>query len=228
MHPNWYTYVDTLCSGVDYYRPVVMLATNGKWLGTDDDEHKIRSLCDKHSNFVVQVTAVKGIYKDYDKTVRNYHSFKGMLINPEQIVLASQIEAMVSLGRANNDKQCSKLAEGNNRKMMSCFTAALVNAQTKDYEETIRILEDKSKFCHPLVDWKGGVHWSESWLCPAFYTIPGHLLLDLPMYKCIAEAAHAWRPCGACPDYQKLLKNNYPLYVLAKHILGIPQILGEE
>ena len=76
-------------------------------------------------------------------------------------------------------------------------------------------MESRGKFCHPLVDWQGSLHWAESWLCPAF----AHVTED---NATIAEKAHTWRPCGLCAGYRKLLANNEPKYLLAKLILGVP------
>lgn len=96
-----------------------------------------------------------------------------------------------------------------------------MSAQT-DFKTATCVLEENNRFCKPFIDWEGGIHWSESHLCPEFFKIPPHLTMDDAMFDQIAEAAHAWRPCGKCADYKKLLNNNGPKYILAKKNLGIP------
>ena len=127
---------------------------------------------------------------------------------------------MRSLGRAASNPDCLEVARKDKTTTTSCVAGALVSAQT-DFKTAVGALESRGNLCRPIVDWEGGIHWSESHLCPEFFKLPSHLAMDDAMFDQIAEAAHAWRPCGKCADYKKLINNNYPKYVIAKTILGI-------
>lgn len=233
MHPRWF---DMCCLAFEYV-PMVILATNGNWLLWDNwdkkyepskvDIHKKRydlivKLLTKFKQFYVQVTSIPEFYPHHSDIAIAWNKFQQQHRDLDsKLLYADTIEAMASLGRAATNEECLELAR-ENRRATSCFSGALVSAQT-DLKDAISALESHASLCHPLIDWQGGMHWSESWLCPSFFTIPDHLLLDAAMVDQISESAHAWRPCGKCADYQKLLNNDYPKYVLAKHILGIPQ-----
>lgn len=136
----------------------------------------------------------------------------------------------LSLGRACDDPALVCLAE-TAAGTTSCFSSALVAAQ-RPLREALAIMESRGKFCHPLVDWQGSLHWAESWLCPAFAhvteddaTIAEKAHTDIPRGPSgrVAKRAQCGvRPCGLCAGYRKLLANNEPKYLLTKLILGVP------
>lgn len=234
-HPDWENYLDLACNNADCQ--VVMFITNGKWLGTDKEDIVLDKLR-KHPLLFIQVTSDPRYYPDWSrKTIsERFHLFEekcgdelGMchvdsLLGSHgfsRVALIREINDLKALGRAAEVKTLRKVARACHS-TTSCAASALIAAQAKgDFISTISFLEKTMKWCRPLVDWRGGVHWSESWLCPSFFTIPSHLLLDEPMFLQISEAASAWRPCGKCEDYQKLLTKTDPKYVKAREILGI-------
>lgn len=234
-HPNWKNYLDLACNNVD--GQAVMFITNGKWLGTDKEDIILDKLR-KYPLLFIQVTSDPRYYPDWSrKTIpERFALFKekcgeelGMCHVDssigsnefERVALIREISDLKALGRAAEVKTLRKVARAC-QSTTSCAASALIAAQAKgDLVLTISLLEKTMKWCHPLVDWRGGVHWSESWLCPSFFTIPSHLLLDEPMFLQLSEAASAWRPCGKCEDYQKFLAKTDPKYVKAREILGI-------
>lgn len=229
LHPEWRTFVHKACAEI----PAVVLATNGNWLLKSPKDEPLffpvlRGMLTMHQNLLIQVSNVQKFYPKHNEIRSAFDEFKHQCEitiskkTADRLQFADEIEAIVSLGRAACDDECLKMAASNKRKMTSCSAAALVSAQT-DLPTTIKVLEGQLKLCHPLIDYAGRMHWSESCGCPYFFTIPEHLKVDDAMVNDICEAAHNWRPCGQCADYKKLLQNNYPKYVLVKHILGIPQ-----
>lgn len=234
-HPDWEKYVNLACNNSDMQ--VVMLITNGRWLGTNKEDVVLK-LLKKYPLFFVQVSNDPRYYPDWSrKTIpERFALFKekcgeelGMCHVDssigsnefERVALIREISDLKALGRAAEVKTLRKVAKSY-PSTTSCAASALIAAQAKgDLVLTISLLEKTMKWCRPLVDWRGGVHWSESWLCPSFFTIPSHLLLDEPMFLQLSEAASAWRPCGKCEDYQKFLAKTDPKYVKAREILGI-------
>ena len=223
-HPEWDQFVFALCARLEREPfSIVHLATNGKWLGDRTIEGKIVDLFEQFHNFYVQVTTIEDLYPNHEQTIEAYNAFIDSL--PEKWVgncsLTTELTTIVSLGRAATDPEYSQIAANNPRQMTSCFASTLTAAQT-NLVDAHRILEAKAKFCHPLVDWRGGVHWSESWLCPPFGTIPDNGDFDHFAFAELVRAAHSWRPCGKCADYQKLLNNHTSVYEAGKRMLGIP------
>jgi len=219
-HPSWAYYTDVACNCTHDCKQIVILVSNGKWLGTPNEKEMLR-LLSNYDNLYLQVTSVPDFYPNSGKIVDAFDKFYENL--PEEIKdrvdLTTKLTSIVTLGRASRCKMCIDTAKKDKSKMMSCFSSNFVAIQT-DFINAIRHLELNGLSCHPLVDWKGGLHWSESWLCPSFFTIPEHVLLDEPMFDQIAEAACNVLPCCKCADYEKLRTNNYPKYVLAKYIMG--------
>jgi organic radical activating enzyme len=230
LHPKWKWFVHKACE----VAPVsVILATNGNWLLKSPDDDLLffpvlRGMMAMHHNLTIQVTNVQGFYPKHSEIKDAFNRFKHQCeitidkSTADRLLFADKIEAMVSLGRAACDDECLKMASSNKNNTTSCFSSALVSAQV-DLPTTIAVLESRVKLCHPLIDYEGRMHWSESCGCPYFFKIPEHLKLDDAMYNDICESAHHWRPCGQCVDYNKLLCNPLPKYSKAREILGIQQ-----
>lgn len=211
-HPLWTHAVDYFASS-GFMR--VVLPTNGMWIGTPAEEEMV-NLLRTHKNIKLQVTSVPGLYRLHEQTVANVKQFKLRLRDAglkHRLDFESKIVSMVELGRACGHEPSRKAARDDCGKMMSCFSSVLVSAQTT-FKNAISVLESRGAFCHPLIDWKGNLHWSESWLCPSFASI------DEPFDE-IASKAHEWRPCGKCAGYGKLMASGELRHIIAKDILGI-------
>lgn len=191
-----------------------VLVTNGEWLGSEKENALISVLKDC-SNVSVQITSVKGLYRLHEETVKKVQTFKMRLRDmnlKQRLSFWTEKLNILALGRAAENVEIMKMSEEHGF-TMSCLTPALISAQLP-LEDAIGMLERKGKFCKPLVDWKGDIHWSESVLCPHF----GSVYDD---YSEIREKAFRWRPCGKCADYRKLLAKTDPAYMSAKKVLGI-------
>ena len=233
-HPDWDHYLDlALCD----MKQAVVLVTNGKWFGTKKEDAILKRL-EIHPFLFIQINNDPRYYPDWSASEipKLYERFMKRM-NDElcssidilltmngglsRVSLIREVNDIKALGRAATDKTLCEVARSCNS-TTSCASTALIAAQAHgDFKCAISAMEQHMNWCHPLVDWKGGMHWSESWLCPSFFTIPDHLLLDEPMFLQIAEAACAWRPCGKCEDYKKFLAKTDPKYVKAREILGI-------
>lgn len=210
LNPMWYDMLNLVASEF----MIATFVTNGEWLGTDKEE-KVLELVRKHKNIKIQITSIRGLYRLHDETLPKVERFKRIL-KDEKIkhVLKCDTDKlnMLALGRAGENEEILKQTY-ENPNTMSCLAAALVSAQLP-FKDAIHTLEMKGKFCHPLVDWQGKLHWSESTLCPHFAT------LDMKDEE-IWEKARTWRPCCKCEDTKKLMEKTDPKYVAARMILGI-------
>lgn len=185
--------------------PMVLVTTNGMWLDDDAKVKMMRRLCDRNSNLFLQVT---NIAKYYPKRI-NADRLKQMF--PKASLETNSLN-LLALGRAAQDPELVRESESS-LGTMSCFSSALVSAQLP-YHLAIANMESRGKFCHPLVDYRGDIHWSESCLCPSFAHVSD-------AFDDICRKAHAWRPCLQCHDAEKLRNNTSVKYQLAKEILGI-------
>ena len=181
----------------------VAIISNGDFISDPDKTAKMKELL-KRNNFSMQITSISGIYP-------RQVDLKALEALPHTVSHTEGIN-MLSLGRAATSPKYSEIAKTTNG-TTSCFATALTFAQLP-YVFALKNIEMRGKMCHPLIDWKGNLHISESWLCPSFANI-------FEDFTSIADKAHNWRPCGKCADYQKLLKKNDPQYLQAKQILGI-------
>lgn len=217
LHPKWRDYLEATAK----IGTQVLVATNGWWMA--DSEAVRDDMLDvlaAHRNVNLQVTCLRNLYKDHDAIAAARPAFAKMLkerglkhrmsfVDGDETAIVS----MKALGRALSHPRSRELAGRNTVSTTSCFPYALAARQV-GYVEAIQQLEMRGKFCHPLIDWCGNVHWSESWLCPSF----GNVTDD---FEKIAKGAVEFKPCGKCPDYAKLVAKNEPKYVLGKMLLGV-------
>jgi len=188
--------------------------TNGEWLGTEKED-VVLDILKKHTNLKVQITSIKGLYRLHEETVKKVDAFKQRLKDAKlkhALTFDRDKLFMVALGRATEHEDIMKQTL-EHMNSMSCFASALVSAQLP-FKAAIDTLEMKGKFCHPLVDWKGNIHWSESVLCPHFANLDEDI-------EVIWKKANEWRPCCKCADVKKLLANTDPKYIGARILLGI-------
>lgn len=188
------------------------IITNGEWI---HDRNKVKIIKDflairrfGHLITNVQISSFKGLYKNYNdiqKHKKTLLAIKGITIADEGIL------NMCSLGRAKNHEP-SKKAAAENPYHMSCFMFSQVKGQCKSLPEAVVRFEITQHFCSPMVDWKGNVHCSESWLCPSC----GHCT-DEDIEQKIMD----WKPCGGCADYQKMMKRDDTDMRMARLAIGI-------
>jgi len=212
LHPHFAEIMVRCCSAFE----IVSLVTNGEWLGDSAKENAILFMLRQFPSLTIQITSVEEFYKRHNETLALAKTFALRLKKwglKGRMVVCTEPLQLKALGRAAESKELTERAlkaEGT----MSCFASALVSAQLP-YLKTIENLESRGKFCHPLVDWQGKVHWSESWLCPHF----GDVMKD--SFAELEEKARKWRPCCGCADAEKLRNNKSEKYMVAKAILGL-------
>lgn len=184
--------------------PIVCIISDGEWI---EDVEKVKTMrwLMSNKNVTLQITNIKGIYPREVNLRKIRAIFPNVAIEKDGVY-------MMPLGRATEHEEFMEQAR-KHPYTTSCFSSALTSVQLP-YQLAVAQMQIMGKFCHPLVDWQGGLHWSESWLCPTFAHIS-------EPFSDIARKAHAWKPCGKCEGYKKLLEKTDEKYVKAKSILGI-------
>jgi hypothetical protein len=172
----------------------IVLATNGSWLKRPGFVQKLTHL-QKQYPFAIQVTAIKGLYQDVQRTqtlfMANRRRF-GMAVE-----IITQITCIDQLGRAQG-KDWSHLGKSivggvlHKRRAPNCFNVLSAARGSATLQQLVGLLEiGLANFCKPMVDWRGDIHIGE---CPECTTI-GHVA---DSFENILSALQAAEPCGAC------------------------------
>lgn len=230
-HPDFFKFCKSLNN--EYKMPFTVVS-NGTWAlphfgsldweGTSEnlilqyhlDNEKvvrqIRRMSSDFKNFIgMQVYTNKLFYKDYEEIHSKksfFDSFGGKVILDE-----SPIRSMQDLGRAKTSELAQKMCD-ESKYNMSCLNSALCAKQV-DYSNLYgKTLERTAMhFCHPMVDFDGFVHLSESWLCPHV----GNVTMDL--FDDIWLNTQLFQPCGRCKGYKKFSESTDPKIVISRQIM---------
>lgn len=175
-------------------------------------ERQIRRMCSDFKNFIgMQIYTNKLFYKDYDLIHGKksfFDSFGGKVILDE-----SPIRSMRDLGRAKTCETAQKMVD-ESKYFMSCLNSALVAKQIEFAKYYGATIEDVAHhFCHPMVDFNGDVHLSESWLCPSVGNVTKH------QFSTIWENIQNYKPCGQCKGYKKFMESKDQKVILAKELI---------
>lgn len=186
--------------------PVVLILTNGMWIDDIETIKTMRWLL-SHKNVFMQVSHFSRYYP-HEVNLKKMH-----ILFPDQYICTDADGLnLLALGRTLDSPDLLEEA-ANSLGTTSCFSSALTAAQLP-YPQSIQNMESRNKFCHPLIDWKGNLHWSESWLCPSFGNIT-------EPFESLCTKAQQWRPCLGCPDAKKIFSHPDPKYKVASEILKL-------
>lgn len=230
-HPDFFKFCKALNN--EYKMPFTVVS-NGTWTlphfgsfdweGTSenlilqyhlDNEKVVRQIRRMYSDFKfffgMQVYTNKAFYKDYDEIMAKksfFASFGGKVV-----LETSEIRSMQDLGRARKCDLAQKMCD-ESKYFMSCLNSALVAKQieyAKYYGATIENVAHH--FCHPMVDFNGDVHLSESWLCPSVGNVTKH------QFSTIWENIQNYKPCGQCKGYKKFMESKDQKVILARELI---------
>lgn len=205
LHPHFREIVEMFADVI----PQVGIASNGTFITNHAKTEEMRTLLHR-PNVILQITSIPTLYRDYALIMEH----KEELLSLGRVAIEEGPIHLKALGRCTDSPTLSENAK-QDPSTMSCLSSCLIAAQLP-YHQAMVQMQFAGKFCHPLVDWKGFLHWSESWLCPHF----AHITEPLAD---ISQKAHDWRPCGCCADYDKYRNNQGENYCKARKILGVKE-----
>lgn len=199
-HPDFLDIVNTLvwkCVPV-----ATTIVSNGSFL---EDERKTNNLIHlikdvKRTNvnlnldrkLVVQITSIKGLYKNYDFITSHREAIENMFPANTIFFETDGIRQMRPLGRALRSPKAMEEVRKTHKGFTSCTNTYLISQQTAKMKDFARNCEKAFRFCMPLVGPNLDVHMSESMLCPSV----GNLLEHTPVE--IFKRMKAFVPCGKC------------------------------
>ena len=152
-------------------------------------------------------------YRLHNQTVAKWKEIGAKWEAKHFVFDTTDIRGMQDIGRAKGCPEAQKEAESSPYHN-SCLTSCLTLVQSADSKEFFRLMLMQQRFCTPLIDFKGDVHMSESWLCPSCGNVNkwDNNMLWLKMRQ--------FRPCGGCLGCKRYLTENTPKMVAARRLLG--------
>lgn len=208
-HPDFFKFCKSLN---DEYKMLFTVVSNGTWCNDEKIVRQVRRMCSDFKYFIgMQVYTNKLFYKDYDLIHGKksfFDSFGGKVILDE-----SPIRSMQDIGRAKTCETAQKMIS-ESAYYMSCLNSTLLAKQV-DYPNLYgKTLERTAmQFCHPMVDFRGNVHLSESWLCQSVGNVTKDLFYD------IWNNIRLYEPCGRCKGYVKFMDSKDPKIIEARNVI---------
>lgn len=193
-HPKWAQYARELLSLKSV--KVISIITNGAWIEDTKQRIAMARLIRADKGCVkVQVYSHPKYYQDHDWTVTHKQQFRSIGCITD---FTSPI-FMQDLGRARQN--CSEEVDAMviDGHVPSCINSHLFAIQATSMQHFLKISIMSGKFCRPLIDPDGGIHMSESWLCPTVAHVSDGVV---QVFRKMKES----RPCRQCRLYKNFEK----------------------
>lgn len=171
---------------------VLSILTNGAWIEDAKERIKMARLIREAKGKVkVQVYSHPRYYQDHDWTVDHEQTFRSIGCWP---AFDAPI-FMQDLGRASRNcrEEVEQMVQDGH--VPSCVNSHLLAVQGRSLQHFFLMAVQAAKFCRPLIDPDGGIHMSESWLCPSVAHVSEGAAEVFRKMK-------ASRPCGGCQLYK--------------------------
>lgn len=199
-HPRWAHMVRCLLN-LPSVR-LVAIVTNGAWI--EDQKERItmaRLIRESKGAVKVQVYSNPKYYKDHEWTLAHEKQFRSIGCIPD---FSSPI-FMQDLGRARTNCQ-EEVSQSDH--VPSCINSHLIAVQAHSMQHFCSMTVQAAKFCRPLIDPNGGIHMSESWLCPQVAHVSDG---TVEAFRKMQRS----RPCQGC----QLYKNFRQLHPMEMQVL---------
>ena len=201
-HPRWKEMARELLALPSL--KALFVITNGAWIEDANERMKMaRLIRDGRGRVKVQVYSNPKYYRDHEWTVSHEKQFRsiGCLPNFTEPIF------MQDLGRARLN--CREETAQNDYSP-SCINSHIIAAQARSLPHFISMAAQAGKVCRPLIDPEGGIHMSESWLCPVVaHVSDGVSAAFFKMQKS--------RPCKGCQLYRKFEHLHPELMQILEH-----------
>lgn len=186
-HPRWAEMTRELLR----MKPVALVnvLTNGAWIEDDKQRLKMAKLIrDAKGRMQVQVYSHPKYYQDHEWTVAHEQQYRsiGCIADFHSPIF------MQDLGRAR--RNCRQETAKSDH-VPSCINSHLIAVQARSLQHFLSMAAQAAKFCRPLIDPDGGIHMSESWLCPTVAHVGDGVE---EAFRKMRES----RPCKGCRLYR--------------------------
>lgn len=186
-----------------------ILESNGMWIKDKEKTEIVEEIHSLPLCFGIQVYSNRTYYKEHQWLMNHITEFQKF---NKVTVITSPIKNMQDLGRARDCEAAQKQIE-KNRYYMSCLNPILLSRQVDSIQRWSVGLQQSFHTCKPLVDYKGDVHLSESWLCPPVGNV------NTQDQETIWENIQRAEPCGNCAGCRRFLASEEPKIKEARKII---------
>ena len=186
-HPHWAEWTRHILNTKG--NALVSICTNGAWIEDTKERLKMaRLIRESKGRLKVQVYSHPKYYQDHEWTVSHAAQYRsiGCIADFESPIF------MQDLGRAREN--CREETETTDH-VPSCINSHLVAVQAHSLNHFFLMCASAGKFCRPLIAPDGGVHMSESRLCPQVAHVSDGA-------AAIFRKMQQSRPCRGCRLYQ--------------------------
>ena len=183
------------------------ITSNGMWLKDKKQLEMVKRTINLGSYHSMQVYTNRQWYHEYDYVIghrEEYESYRGVKVCTDPIY-------MEDLGRARTSEEAQREVE-KNPYSMSCLNSTLAARQLRR-GYFAKLLEERGQLCKPSIDVSGGVHMSESSLCPSVGNVDCNTQLQ------IWEHMKRFVPCLGCKNAKKFIESKDPKKIMAKKII---------
>ena len=193
----------------------IAITSNGTWFPAKTDI--VKQLSKLRSFSSMQVYTNPKWYKCAD-FIQNHKDEINAI--PGVVVDTTDIRSMQDLGRA---KTCAEAQTevATNKYHMSCLNSHLLFRQINTIQK-LKGLVRPGIMCKPMVDFKGDVHMSESWLCPSFGNVNTDYMME------IFNNLRNSQPCYGCSLGKKFMESSDPNIVMARELLSSAPKCGQK
>lgn len=189
------------------------LCSNGMWIGDAEAERRVEEISGLAGYAGMQVYSNPKWYRLHGETVAKFKARQDKWRKLQIVLDTTEIRNMLSVGRAGQCAEAMAAAHAS-KYHNSCLAACITAVQSDSPAQFSELMTMQAHFCTPMVDWRGDVHMSESWLCPSCGNV------------CRDDGERLWRgmrqfrPCGKCVGCRKYLSEDTPKMAMARRLLG--------
>lgn len=187
------------------------LASNGMWIGDSAAERVVEEVARIDGYAGMQVYSNRKWYRLHGETVAKFKARQDKWRKLQIVLDTTEIRNMLSVGRASQCAEAMAAARAS-KYHNSCLAACVTAAQSDSPAQFSQLMTMQAHFCTPMVDWRGDVHMSESWLCPSC----GNVCRDDG--ERLWQGMRKFRPCGKCIGGRRYLSE--PKMAMARQLLG--------
>jgi organic radical activating enzyme len=206
-HPEFITILKKI---VKKFKPLpITIITNGEGFYDKEQLKKVLKIMEKSENVLMQITSVKGIYKDHDTRVKFLKKKLSKIAKkkPEvysRILLCLDLpNGIIPVGRAKQNidklKELSFIAE---RKSTSCFNMySSLQGNDGNLFKAIDYVKANSMatFCKPLIKENGKIVFGEYQACQTIIDLSEFTLEMMNnMHDMVLDVPEVPGPCGNC------------------------------
>ena len=193
-HPD----IEKICQVLHNHKIRFSICSNGMWAKDDSLITKVYGILAMSNCMGMQVYSNPKWYKEHEYIIsRKSTTFS----HPKIAMPDNDILSMQDIGRARTC-EAAKAEALKSPYFMSCLNGCLIAKQAKDLRHFFALFVNNGILCKPLIDYRGIIHMSESWLCPDCGDIMNDTYLQI--WCKIASS----KPCLGCINSKKFMESN--------------------